>query len=242
MSFYIKNILYRVSARETEIANGRTIIDPDSFSFFDSSPEELTKEEKDLYREENRTDLLKIKKLEQNLCLHFIMNRFFGLSFDKSIFEQFYNEYASLIDEVIHYNPVDQSRPLDVILSDLDRIVPLAVERNLLDTKYEVKKNFEFPDMYNKNAAPFITFSEGTSQKLQQLIIEKAEEDIATLEGAKGNVYQVTEFGTSKIPNPIFWHKFMHMIKEALPEMMRGTKLSFADLSAQPVEEEDDER
>jgi hypothetical protein len=75
------------------------------------------------------------------------MNSFFGLSLNMPIFEQLCMGHFGLVNEVINYIPGMNARPIDAILSDLDNIIPEIINGNLLDQKYEIDKNFYFPDI-----------------------------------------------------------------------------------------------
>lgn len=240
--FYIDGILSKIHERENEILNGKTIIDdPDNFNFFDETNQELPDDEKTDYEEKNKSDILKIEKLEKKLTLHFIMNSFFGLSLNMPIFEQLCMGHFGLVNEVINYIPGMNARPIDAILSDLDNIIPEIINGNLLDQKYEIDKNFYFPDIYNKSIIPYIGFFGNTTQELQDKVHEVKNKEINELISFRGNLYEEIEFSNSKIPNPIFWHKFWHILEDKLPQMLNGKKFSFSDLSAQPVEEEEHE-
>jgi len=244
VKFYIKRTSDRIDLKQKEIVNGKLNLDPNSIDYENidfcfPEPQELSEEEKDRYREENDLDLKKIRRIEHELSLHLFMNSFFGLALDKSFFNQFYQENSCLIDEALSYTQENPNRDLDLILADLDTIIPNAVQKNILDTKYEVNHNFKFPEIFNNNANPFIVFDDGISTQLKQKVALKNEEEIRTLTENRGNIFGIVDFVNSKIPNPFFWHKFMHLIEETLLKNLQGAKFSFTNIATQPVEEEE---
>jgi hypothetical protein len=228
--FFIDETRKGIAEREQEISCGRTIIDSDNFDPFESDLKELTQEEKLAHEKQNHSDHSVVRKVEEELSTLFVMRYLFGIPFEEGAFCKFVPQEGSSLQQFTNKTQFEEPQEKIALLDEIARLLVNITQTNLFHPDFIIDDSEPFQNF----VGAFVHFNHGVEQELKETIARLKDLEIATLKEVKGNCCKEVSFLNSQIPNPLFWHKFWHVIEKVLPQTLQGVNFSFASISFQP--------